>query len=179
MITSRLRSKQEARRSTKLGPMLGSSCPDPRVMSLLQCKHSVKLLLTCNARTNFLSRVSSSSKASLQTTSPRKCLHRSQGMWWTSGSCELSMYHHLNHPLRFSRKLLAATRAFAEDIQQEKSSENLALISRLTEEKNAAIQQNNKLQQELVSIGTVNHVIELFSMMLNGILYHVTYHEAR
>ncbi|URE32774.1 Ribosome biogenesis protein BMS1, partial [Musa troglodytarum] len=42
-----------------------------------------------------------------------------------------------------------ATRAYAEDIQQEKTSENLALISRLTEEKNAAIQQNSKLRQEL------------------------------
>uniref|UniRef100_A0A804L8E5 MSP domain-containing protein n=1 Tax=Musa acuminata subsp. malaccensis TaxID=214687 RepID=A0A804L8E5_MUSAM len=58
--------------------------------------------------------------------------------------------HHLNHPLRFSRSLRRATRAYAEDIQQERSSENLALISRLTEEKNAAIQQNNKLRQELV-----------------------------
>ncbi|URE32771.1 Ribosome biogenesis protein BMS1 [Musa troglodytarum] len=46
-------------------------------------------------------------------------------------------------------ELLAATRAYAEDIQQEKTSENLALISRLTEEKNAAIQQNSKLRQEL------------------------------
>ncbi|WOL10167.1 vesicle-associated protein 1-2-like isoform X2 [Canna indica] len=46
-------------------------------------------------------------------------------------------------------ELLAATRAYAEGIQQEKSSENMALISKLTEEKNAAIQQNNKLRQEL------------------------------
>lgn len=46
-------------------------------------------------------------------------------------------------------ELLAATRAYAEDIQQGKSSENLTLISRLTEDKNTAIQQNNKLRQEL------------------------------
>lgn len=46
-------------------------------------------------------------------------------------------------------ELLAATRAYAEDIQQEKTSENLALISRLTEEKNVALQQNSKLRQEL------------------------------
>ncbi|KAJ8511677.1 hypothetical protein OPV22_002111 [Ensete ventricosum] len=48
-----------------------------------------------------------------------------------------------------SSELLAATRAYAENIQQEKSSENLAIISRLTEEKTTAIQQNNKLRQEL------------------------------
>ncbi|CAL9781000.1 unnamed protein product [Musa acuminata subsp. burmannicoides] len=48
-----------------------------------------------------------------------------------------------------SSELLAATRAYAENIQQEKSSENLAIISRLAEEKTTAIQQNNKLRQEL------------------------------
>lgn len=40
-----------------------------------------------------------------------------------------------------------ASRASSES--QEKSSETTQLISRLTEEKNAAIQQNNKLRQEL------------------------------
>ncbi|THU69068.1 hypothetical protein C4D60_Mb08t10470 [Musa balbisiana] len=49
-------------------------------------------------------------------------------------------------------ELLAATRAYAEDIQQEKTSENLALISRLTEEKNVAVQQNSKLRQELLKL---------------------------
>ncbi|CAL9133008.1 unnamed protein product, partial [Musa acuminata var. zebrina] len=59
--------------------------------------------------------------------------------------------HHLNHPLWILTVMWTqATRAYAEDIQQERSSENLALISRWTEEKNAAIQQNNKLRQELV-----------------------------
>lgn len=44
-------------------------------------------------------------------------------------------------------ELVNAARAFVEP--QEKSSETKALISRLTEEKNSAIQLNNKLQQEL------------------------------
>ncbi|XP_073111838.1 vesicle-associated protein 1-2 isoform X2 [Elaeis guineensis] len=44
-------------------------------------------------------------------------------------------------------ELIAATRAYAEP--QEKSSETTALISRLTEEKNSAIQQNSKLRHEV------------------------------
>nr|CAD1820733.1 unnamed protein product [Ananas comosus var. bracteatus] len=46
-----------------------------------------------------------------------------------------------------SRELVSASREDAEP--QEKSSEAAALISRLTGEKNSAIQQNNKLRQEL------------------------------
>ncbi|XP_042419513.1 vesicle-associated protein 1-2-like isoform X2 [Zingiber officinale] len=46
-------------------------------------------------------------------------------------------------------ELLAATRAYAEGIQQEKPSENIALLTKLTEEKISAIEQNKKLQQEL------------------------------
>ncbi|XP_011031863.1 PREDICTED: vesicle-associated protein 1-2-like [Populus euphratica] len=46
--------------------------------------------------------------------------------------------------------LSAATRAFVERLEpQEKSLEARALISKLTDEKNNAIQQNNKLRQEL------------------------------
>ncbi|XP_042419516.1 vesicle-associated protein 1-2-like isoform X5 [Zingiber officinale] len=48
-------------------------------------------------------------------------------------------------------ELLAATRAYAEGIQQEKPSENIALLTKLTEEKISAIEQNKKLQQELDS----------------------------
>ncbi|XP_008786973.1 vesicle-associated protein 1-1-like [Phoenix dactylifera] len=44
-------------------------------------------------------------------------------------------------------ELIAATREYADP--QEKSSETMALISRLTEEKNSAIQQNSKLRQEV------------------------------
>ncbi|XP_042419512.1 vesicle-associated protein 1-2-like isoform X1 [Zingiber officinale] len=49
-------------------------------------------------------------------------------------------------------ELLAATRAYAEGIQQEKPSENIALLTKLTEEKISAIEQNKKLQQELESV---------------------------
>ncbi|KAJ8510801.1 hypothetical protein OPV22_001235 [Ensete ventricosum] len=87
------------------GIILPRSTP---LFAQLQCKNSVKLLPTCNARTNFLSRVSSLAKSLLQTTSPRKCFSRSQGMWWMSRGCELSMYHHLNHPLWFLRSLRRA-----------------------------------------------------------------------
>ncbi|KAH8514110.1 hypothetical protein H0E87_007098 [Populus deltoides] len=48
--------------------------------------------------------------------------------------------------------LSTATRPFVERLEpQEKSLEARALISKLTDEKNNAIQQNNKLRQELVS----------------------------
>ncbi|XP_042382537.1 vesicle-associated protein 1-2-like [Zingiber officinale] len=46
-------------------------------------------------------------------------------------------------------ELLDATRAYADGIQQEKPSENIALLTKLTEEKNAAVEQNKKLKQEL------------------------------
>ncbi|WOL00230.1 hypothetical protein Cni_G08943 [Canna indica] len=49
-------------------------------------------------------------------------------------------------------ELLAATKAYAEDVQKDNPSEALALLSKLTDEKNAAIQQNNKLRQELETV---------------------------
>uniref|UniRef100_A0A2P2JZI1 Vesicle-associated membrane protein n=1 Tax=Rhizophora mucronata TaxID=61149 RepID=A0A2P2JZI1_RHIMU len=46
---------------------------------------------------------------------------------------------------------LSSVRTFGEQLDSQKTVEAISLISKLTEEKNNAIQQNNKLRQELVS----------------------------